>query len=118
MKPLRSWLPQRTPKRPRRPRLELQQLEDRLAPATSLFVTAQTSFNSAQLKEYTGSTLVRTVAIPPGVDAPARDLVAADGQVSVYNGTFDPVLSTYNPTAGTWSNQTADGWSTVNNVSY
>ncbi|MBI3409430.1 MAG: Ig-like domain repeat protein [Planctomycetes bacterium] len=40
------------------------------------------------------------------------------GNVNIYNGTFDPYLSTYSPASQTWSHQTFSGWSTVNNGTY
>ena len=48
----------------------------------------------------------------------ARDIVAhPDGKISVYNGTFEPVMSTYDPTADSWQHTEGD-FSTVNNGSY
>src|SRR5262249_3119773 len=40
------------------------------------------------------------------------------GNTEIYNGTFTPYLSTYNPGSQSWSHQTFAGWSTVNNGSY
>ena len=59
------------------------------------------------------------MSIPPGgPQEDARDLAAGpDGRVHVYNGTFDPYLSTLD-TAGAWSHRTYAGWSTVNNTRY
>ena len=45
-------------------------------------------------------------------------MVDSQGRVHVYNGTFDPYLSTYDPVSATWSHITFEGWSTVNNQSY
>jgi len=100
-------------------KLELERLEDRLAPAGNILVSTNGPGLQQLLQEYTpGGTLVQAVEIPPaGAWEDARDLVAdAAGNILVYNGTFDPYLSTY--AAGAWNHQTYSGWSTVNNVSY
>jgi hypothetical protein len=63
--------------------------------------------------------IVQSIPIPYFGEQ-ARD-IALDGQgrVHVYNGTFDPVLSTYAPHTGTWEHRDSiAGWSTVNNGSY
>lgn len=77
------------------------------------------------LYEYTqAGAWVRTVPIPyPGGTRPstetARDLVVdTNGNVALYNGTFDPHLSRYNVAGGSWTHTTYAGWSTGNNVSY
>ena len=74
------------------------------------------------LYEYTSDgAFVQEMAIPeaPGYSAMSRDLIKSNyGSVAVYNGTFEPVLSLYEDETGQWSEMTADGWSTVNNVSY
>ena len=44
--------------------------------------------------------------------------VAPNGDIVVFNGTFSPQLSIYSASAGTWSNRTLAGWSTVNNLTY
>ena len=59
--------------------------------------------------------------VPPmsGDSQNPRDLVVSnDGQIHLYNGTFDPYVSTYSPNTNSWSHQTHSGWSTINNVSY
>jgi hypothetical protein len=49
----------------------------------------------------------------------ARDLVVLNnGNIAVYNGTFDPYLSIYDFQTTSWSHYTTPGFSTVNNVSY
>ena len=73
--------------------------------------------------EYTpAGVLVQTVPVPyPGPDPfteNTRDLVSDEGDVHVYNGTFDPYLSTYDFATEQWRHDTHPGWSTVNNVSY
>lgn len=51
----------------------------------------------------------------------ARDIaVDDDGIVHVYNGTFSPYMSSYDPAAAipTWTHQTYPNWNTANNLSY
>src|SRR5687768_14867882 len=98
---------------------QLERLEDRLAPAGNILVSTN-GLSTQLLQEYTPSgTLVQSQDIPAGgVAEDARDLVAdSTGSILLYNGTFDPYLSTLS-TSGTWSHQTYSGWSTVNTVSY
>lgn len=72
----------------------------------------------------TDGELVDTILVPyPGGSRPGtervRDLVVdPEGRILVYNGTFDPFLSTYDPSAGTWSHETHAGWSTENATYY
>ena len=48
-----------------------------------------------------------------------RDLVVGqNGNLHVFNGTFDPYLATYDAVAETWSYRTHTDWSTINNSSY
>jgi len=66
---------------------------------------------------------VQSIAVPyPPPREPTenvRDIIVdQNGDVQVYNGTFDPFLSTYNPSSEAWLHHTHIGWSTVNNVSY
>jgi hypothetical protein len=76
------------------------------------------------LYEYTESgTLVQSYAIPspPGTSytESARDIVSTNpGEVLIYNGTFDPFLTTLETLPATWSHETYQGWSTVNNGTY
>ncbi|MEM9080783.1 MAG: hypothetical protein AAGC74_08850 [Verrucomicrobiota bacterium] len=68
--------------------------------------------------------IIQSFAIPYGsglhpVTESARDIaMGRDGRVHVYNGTFDPYLSTLNPITGTWEHRSIPGWTTVNNGSY
>jgi hypothetical protein len=51
----------------------------------------------------------------------ARDIaVDDDGIVHVYNGTFSPYMSSYDPAAAipTWTHQMHSNWNTANNLSY
>lgn len=75
------------------------------------------------LHEYTpGGELLQSIPIPYPGGPPAegaRDAtVIHPGLVSVYNGTFDPFLSTCDTETETWSHRTHPGWSTANNLSY
>ena len=91
-------------------RLELEHLEDRVVPAGNILVSTDGAGAQQLLQEYTpAGALVSSVGIPPGGTAEnARDLVAdGSGNVLVYNGTFDPYLSTYG--SGAWSHTTYSG---------
>ena len=77
-----------------------------------------------QVTEYrTDGTAVQTFDVPqpPGqtdVRNP-RDLAFdSSGDLQVYNGTFDPYLSSLDTASDSWTHRTAAGWSTVNNVSF
>lgn len=49
----------------------------------------------------------------------ARDIaIGADGIVHVYNGTFSPYMSSYDPADGSWTHRTLAGFNTANNASY
>lgn len=66
----------------------------------------------------TGQEIQRFLIPRPG-DERARDVVVdVQGRAQVYNGTFDPRLSTFDPAAGTWEHRTLDGWSCINNTTY
>jgi hypothetical protein len=113
----------RAPRRPlalRSPRLE--GLEDRVCPSAfdpaDLIVVTQNT-----LREYTPTAvLAQSFDIPyPGTGAPeqARGVtVGQDGKAFVYNGTFNPYLSSLDPVAEAWSHTTYPGWRTANNASY
>jgi PEP-CTERM motif len=48
-----------------------------------------------------------------------RDVVVdSNGNVQLYNGTFSPTLTSYNPNNGTSTQTSVAGWSTVNNGTY
>jgi hypothetical protein len=112
---------------PRQPRrryaLRVETLEDRVCPsafdATDLLVITNNT-----LREYTtAGALVQSFDIPypggrPGTESARGVTVGQDGQAYVYNGTFNPYLSGLDPTAGTWSDTTYPGWSTVATVGY
>lgn len=64
---------------------------------------------------------IRTAAIPGKVSYSdyARDIsVLENGNIAVFNGTFSPVLSYYNPELNQWKHLQAAGWSTINVTTY
>jgi hypothetical protein len=61
---------------------------------------------------------VQTIQIPQAADDGARDLTLDRfGNVQIYNGTFSPVLTQYNPTTNVFTHQ-ASQFSTANNLTY
>ncbi|WZP01156.1 hypothetical protein EP7_005609 (plasmid) [Isosphaeraceae bacterium EP7] len=55
----------------------------------------------------------------PQLDGGARDLIQdASGKIQLFNGTFNPSLSTYDPASSSWSHMTHPGWSSVGNLTY
>jgi hypothetical protein len=108
-------------------RLDFEILEDRnLLSGDLLLVGLDVSTGSSKfsLLQYTQSgTLVRSTPIPDTPDPSdfqyARGLtVDSSGNAEIYNGTFNPYLTTYTPSSQTWSFRDFAGWSTVNNGSY
>jgi hypothetical protein len=86
-----------------------------------ILVSSTTDLQTSILREYTPTgTLVQTFSVPiaPGGDSYSRGIATdAAGNVQIYNGTFSPYLTTLNPTgAGSFSNHTFNGWSTVNDI--
>ena len=70
------------------------------------------------IREYTqaGTPVGETISAPETGEylGSIRDLiVSSSGEIHTYNGTFDPVLSSYNPDTDTWTSTTYSGWSTV-----
>jgi hypothetical protein len=87
-----------------------------------ILVSSTTDLATNVLREYTQSgSLVQTFSVPiaPGGDAYIRD-IAADGagNVQIYNGTFNPALTTLNPSTVTFANHTGVGFSTVNDLNF
>jgi len=77
------------------------------------------------LSEYTPSGVLvstRSIPYPTGnhpVTESARDIVLDDaGDLHVYNGTFDPYLSTLRVETDSWEHHTHPDWDTANNISY
>ncbi len=77
-----------------------------------------------RIREYDSSGNVLQTIIPPlppmsSDQLHPRDLVIGDsGNLHLFNGTFDPYLSTFDSQSSLWSHRTHPGWSTINNVSY
>ncbi|MFO0871152.1 MAG: Ig-like domain-containing protein [Pirellulales bacterium] len=108
-------------------RLGLERLEARqvLAAFTpgNLLVSSSPADQPSRLYEFTPAGVeVQSTNIPnPSVviSERARDLVFdSRGQVAVYNGTYDPRLSTYDPVSDTWTHAQLPYWSTGNNISF
>lgn len=63
-------------------------------------------------------TLVRQIVVPypvPGGLGGARGMVVdGSGLLHVYNGPFEPVLSTYDSAANAWEHRSFPGWSSIN----
>lgn len=72
----------------------------------------------SMIYEYTpDGTQVQAVEVQG--DREPRDLVMdKNGHVNLYNGTFSPRWTTYDPLAGTFTHTSFSGWSTVNNLTY
>ncbi len=77
---------------------------------------------NALLQEYTpNGTLVRSITLPDFSDGfgDVRDIVVdRAGKVQIYNGTFEPRLTTYDPLTNGLSHQTFANWNTTANVTY
>src|SRR5262245_11441984 len=118
MKPLRAARPRPVA----RPRLGLEQLEDRLAPAAHILVSQDIGSGSPdqQLSGFTQSgTMAVARQIPPGSlsQQDARDLIMGpDGRIHVYNRTDSLYLSTFNPANNTWSHRSFPFWNSL--ISY
>jgi hypothetical protein len=88
-----------------------------------ILVSSTTDLDTSLIREYTTTgQLVQTFTAPvaPGIGTAARGIVTdASGNVQIYNGTFTPTLTTLDPTgAGSFSNHTMAGWSTINNITF
>jgi hypothetical protein len=60
---------------------------------------------------------VQTINLPPTPDRYNRGVVVdAAGNLQVYNGTFTPTLSTYDPTTAAWVHHSYPGWSTIGSL--
>jgi len=75
------------------------------------------------LFEYTaGGEIVQQIPIPLNsreTSAQTRDLiVTSSGEIAIFNGTFDPELSLYDPETKLWRSFNFPGWSIANNGSY
>jgi outer membrane protein assembly factor BamB len=62
---------------------------------------------------------VQTFNIPPQDDGSFRGVtVAPNGNILVYQGTFNPALGIHDPVSGTTTALRFPGWSTVNNIGF
>lgn len=92
----------------------------------NILVSVDGLLGTSVVHEYTpGGILVQSFTVeypvdPTPVTEGARDIAIQLGHTDlhVFNGTFDPYLSTLDSTDSTWTHQTMAGWSTVNNVSF
>jgi len=65
--------------------------------------------------------VMREVAVPPAggcCDYPRDLTLLDDGRIAVFNGTFSPQLSLYNPATHRWTHLQAEDWSLINNGTY
>jgi PEP-CTERM motif len=85
-----------------------------------ILVSSTTDLQTSVLREYTPTgTLVQTFSVPiaPGGDSYIRGIATdSSGNVQIYNGTFNPYLTTLDPATSSFSNHTFSGWSTDNNI--
>ncbi len=87
----------------------------------NILVSDEVFSSSGRIREFTpAGLLVQTFTFPtPG--QPRDITVDANGNIQIYNGTFDPALNltTLNPVTGAVvANTPFAGWSTVNNITY
>ena len=87
-------------------------------PYRNLLINTNASPDNGRLYEYSLSgTRVNDTSIQPvaGGDYPIRDLVLdSSGKIQIFNGTFNPYLTTIDEVAGTRADHTVTGWSTAN----
>src|SRR5262249_52743487 len=69
-------------------------------------LVTQGNFGGSSLKEFTPTgTFVQTITLPMPGDGGARGVVVdSNGNVQIYNGTFSPFLTIYNPNTGAFTN--------------
>jgi hypothetical protein len=81
-------------------------------------VVSNSPFGDEDLFEYTpAGALVQSINVSPANDG--RDLIVdRAGRVQLYNGTFSPTLTQYDPLTNAFNSRTFAGWSTVNNLTY
>ncbi|HND51363.1 MAG TPA: Ig-like domain-containing protein [Pirellulaceae bacterium] len=110
-----------------RRRLVAESLESRLALAAfndgNLLVTNSPFDQTPMLYEYTvDGQQVQAVPLthPSGVatERPRDVVVDMNGNAQIFNGTYDPKLTTYDPVAGTFVDTTVPYWTTGNNITY
>ena len=94
---------------------------DNILVSTSAY---QNNQNSSTISEYNSSgQLINSNTIRSGSSATineyARDLIVdRDGNIQVYNGTFNPNLTTLSPQLQILSSRSIAGWSTANNLTF
>src|SRR5690349_21487500 len=113
----------RSPRRPNRPTLLLEQLEDRLLLAGNLIATTEVPGRvdySLMVYPQPG-TQVSSQNSPPVPAAneyqDARGLtVDPSGNVNILDGTLSPALATLSTATQTWSFHTTPGWGVGSNI--
>lgn len=62
---------------------------------------------------------VQTINVPTLAAGYNRGIAVDDaGEIQVYNGTFMPALSSYDPMSGTWVHHSYPGWSTIGSLAF
>jgi hypothetical protein len=95
-----------------------------LTPGNILVDTDISSSPANTMYEYTTggvkaqSFTVQYPAARGGTEYPRDGVVGPDGNLYVYNGTFSPYLTVYDPVGKTFVHRQGVGFSTANNVSY
>ena len=87
-----------------------------------ILVSSTTNFGDGTVREFTpAGVLVQTFSIPvaPGGDTYPRDIAMDSlGRINIWNGTFNPFLTTLTPGgapgSGSFVHNTLAGWSTIN----
>src|SRR5262249_23465908 len=64
------------------------------------------------------STLIPLTSGPTEIPDARGISVDPSGKVNLFNGSFNPVLSTYSFATQSWANQTTSGWSTIADITY
>ncbi len=86
-------------------------------PYRNLLVSTNASFNNPRLYEYSpAGTRVNDTSVQPlpGGDYPTRDLVVDElGAVHIFDGTFEPSLTTIDELHGSRQDHSFPGWSTA-----
>ena len=96
--------------------------DDDLAPlsAGNILVSFAYSPDDSRVYQFNNQgQVIQGFLIPHTSDDDVRDLIVdPQGKVQIFNGTFDPQLTTLTPANNTTQDHTFSGWSTVNNLSY
>lgn len=88
--------------------------------AGNIVATVQLSSTGFAVREYTrAGVMVQQISVPrPGNEDPRDITVGTDGRLYLFNGTFAPYLSIYNPQTDQWTSTNFARWSLANNVTY